>query len=291
MKFIDLDECVIDALNLFSKTKLPQLKHSFKRPLVVGSGNAAVTGKIIMHDKDAIFADESNFEEKLKTIKEIDGCLLLSASGGKHAPIIAKAVKKKRLKEILITNNEKAPAKEIADETLVLPKNTEPYTYNTSTYLGMILAKTKENPKTIQKHIESIKDSIPNLKKYKAYYIILPENLQLMRDMFLTKFDELFGGRIAGRCWSYETTKHAKTVVPYDKELFISFGHDNQEFGINRLNIPLPKNASYATLMAIGYYVIGQIQKENPQYYKDNIVEFTKKASKLFCKTIKPIVK
>jgi|TARA_B100001971_G_C18184446_1_gene534753 hypothetical protein len=291
MKLIDLDECVLNALELFQKTKLPKLKHNFKRPLVVGSMNAALTGQIIMQDTDAVFADEGTFEEKLNTVKGIDGCLLLSASGKKHAPVIAKAVKKRGIKVILITNNDTAPAKAIAHETIILPKNVEPFTYNTSTYMGMILTKTKEDPKKILAHINKIKNKIPNMKKYKAFYLIIPEEFPSIRDMFLTKFDELFGPMLTCRCWSYETTKHAKTVIPWDKELFISFGHENKIFGKNRYNVPLPKGASYATLMAVGYYVIGQIQKDNPAYFKKNIVAFTKAASKLFGSDIQPIVK
>jgi len=152
-------------------------------------------------------------------------------------------------------------------------------------------AKTKEDPKKILAHINKIKNKIPNMKKYKAFYLIIPEEFPSIRDMFLTKFDELFGPMLTCRCWSYETTKHAKTVIPWDKELFISFGHENKIFGKNRYNVPLPKGASYATLMAVGYYVIGQIQKDNPAYFKKNIVAFTKAASKLFGSDIQPIVK
>ena len=41
-------------------------------------------------------------------------------------------------------------------------------------------------------------------------------------------------------------------------ELFISFGEENKIWGDpnNRLNIPLPKNAGYVAMMAIGQYVI-----------------------------------
>ena len=56
--------------------------------------------------------------------------------------------------------------------------------------------------------------------------------------------------------------RHAVTVAP-SNELFISFGEENKIWGDpnNRLNIPLPKNAGYVAMMAIGYYVISQIQK------------------------------
>lgn len=291
-QLINLDECVINALNLFIKKKLPKLHlGNFKRPLVVGSGNAAVTGKMLFDDKDAVFADEGTYKQKLKAVKGIDGAVLLSASGGKHAPIIAKDLKKKKIKVILLTNNPNASAKKVADKTFVMPKNVEPYTYNTSTYLSMIMAKTRENPKAILNHINKIKKRIPkNLNKYDAFYIIVPEEFDNTREMFLTKFDELFGPVISGRVFTPEQTKHAKTVVPYNKEMFISLGYDNRSFGKNRLNIPLPSWAGYATIIAVGYYVIGYIQKQNKPYFKDNIEAYTKNASKLFGQQIKPIV-
>ncbi len=89
--FPDLDECVLNALDLFERNGLPQLSlGEYKRPLVVGSGNAAVTGRILFNDKDAVFADESTYSRKLEAVNGIDGAILISASGGKHAPGIAK---------------------------------------------------------------------------------------------------------------------------------------------------------------------------------------------------------
>jgi len=78
-----LDVAVLGALELFQKEKLPELNtKKYKRPLVVGSGNAEATGRIIFEDTDAVFASESNFESKLKHIPDIDGVILISASGG-----------------------------------------------------------------------------------------------------------------------------------------------------------------------------------------------------------------
>ena len=67
-------------------------------------------GRIIFNDTDAIFASESDFEKKLKNIKSIDGIIIISASGGKHAPIIAKCSKKYNKHVTLITTNKNAPA-------------------------------------------------------------------------------------------------------------------------------------------------------------------------------------
>lgn len=295
-ELIDLDLCVMNALKLFTREKLPFLRlEKYKRPLIVGSGNAAVTGKILFQDKDAVFADEGNYKEKLESINQIDGVVLISASGGKHAPIIAKEARRYKKHVSLITNTQHSLAEKYLDlkhayDEYVFPKNKEPYTYNTSTYMGMILGKTKENPKAILNYLNLIKKKIPkNLSNYDAFFIIVPEEFDLIREMFSTKFDELFGPKISGRVFTVEQTKHAKTVVPSEKELFISFGYNNKLFGKKRLNLPLPPKSNFAAVMAIGYYVIGQIQKQHPQYFKKNIETYTKYASKLFQQEIKPI--
>ncbi len=283
-KLINLNDCVLNALHLFSSHKLLPLDFGdYQRPLVVGSGNAFVTGKILFADKDAVFADESTYQQKLKTIKDIGGCILISASGGKHAPIIAEEVQKRGKEVILLTHNPDALAKKYAHKTLIFPKQSEPYTYNTSTYLGLILAKTKENPQAILQLLNNIK--IPkNLGKYDAFFLIVPPQFDLIREMFLTKFDELFGAKVSGRVFTVEQAKHAKAVVPSDRELFISFGWKNTLFGTktNRWNAPLPKDADYGLMMALGYYIIGHIQQQHPPYFKQNIERYCTEASKLF---------
>jgi len=288
----DLDVCVLAALELFSQEKLPSIKIPYKRPLVVGSGNAAATGEIIFQDYDAVFADESSYENKLKKIKSIDGVVLVSASGGKHAPIIAKKAKKYKKKVTLITNNHEAPARKFADKTYVFPKNREPYTYNTSTYMGMVLGKTHEDAKTI---LEFVNDKIakirfPDLKKFNAFYIILPPKFETMMEMLDKKFVELFGRRIAYTISTSEYIKHATTVVSRPDELFISFGYDNSTWGKHRLNIPLLKDCGHSGVMAISYYVMGKIQKSKPDWFKRNIADYCRKAGKIFGNEINPIV-
>src|SRR3989344_7740605 len=157
----DLDFCVVSALHLFAREGVPPLDlRNYKRPLVVGSGNAAITGKILLHDKDAVFADESNYQDKLKNIPAIDGAILISASGGKHAPLIAQELQHKNIETRLLTNNFNAAAKPYVHQTYFFPKLPEPYTYNTSTYMGMILAKTKEDPQRIREFLGQVKKMI-----------------------------------------------------------------------------------------------------------------------------------
>jgi hypothetical protein len=275
-RLINLDKCAINALELFSKTKIPKVKVNFKNPLVVGSGNAAAIGKILFH---GVYANESTYLGKLKTEK-IDGCILISASGGKHSHVIAKEMKKRKIKTILLTNNPKGKATKFANKTYIFPKNIEPYTYNTSTYLGMILAKTGENPKKILDFLKKIK--VPELGKYNSYYFIVPEKFDLIREFFETKFDELFGPMIQGEAFTFEQTKHAKTVVKSDKELFISLGVDNEIFGGNRLNYELPKWVDFGLIFCLGYYLIGKIQETNEPWFKENIERYVKEASEIF---------
>jgi len=287
----DLDTCVLGALELFQKEKIPEMNISYERPLVVGSGNAEATGRIIFADRDAIFASESNLEEKLKNIRNINGVVLVSASGGKHAPIIAKAAKEKDKHVTLITTNSNAQAKEYSDSMYVFPKQREPYTYNTSTYMGMILGKTGENPRAIYDFVLNNTDKIelPDFRKFDKYYLIVPPEFSGLIRMLQVKFIELFGRKIARDVESSEYVVHATTVVPSD-ELFISFGKPNETYGKNRLNVPLPENSDYASMMAVSYYIVGKIQKAHPPYFKENIVPYTKEVSKIFNQEIKPIV-
>ncbi|HIJ10416.1 TPA: hypothetical protein HA278_00030 [Candidatus Woesearchaeota archaeon] len=293
----NLDVCVLAALELFSKTKIPKLKIPYKHPLVVGSGNAIATGRILFGKKDVVFADESTFKQKLKNIKSIDGVVLISASGKKHAPIIAECSEKFGKHVTLITNNKDAPAKKFLDhkhvyDCYLFPKNREPYTYNTSTYMGPILGMTKEDPRKIIQFIKKSIDRIkmPDFSKYKRYYLVVPEEFEGIIRLLNVKFIELFGRNIARDIETYEYVKHATTVVPAKNELFITFGRRYTEFGEHHLYIPLPKNAGYGAMMAIGYYIIGKIQASHPAWFKKNIVHYTEKVSKIFKQQINPIV-
>ncbi len=293
----DLDVAVLAALELFAQTALPDIDvHQFRRPLVVGSVNGAAAGRLLFADTDAVFADESSYIEKLDAVADIDGAVLISASGAKHAIEIARELQARSLPAILLTNNTEAPAREYVpeDRVLVFPKNREPYTYNTSTYMGLFFSRTKEDPAAISAFIKHTVAPLlpPNFADYKAYCLIIPPHYNAMREMFATKFDELFGPERVGRIFTSEQMKHAKTVVHSDAEYFISFGEENTRFGdtSNRLTVPLPADANYAAMMAIGYFVIGAIQKQLPPYFKQNIVSYTENASSIFGSTINPIV-
>ena len=295
----DLDTAVLGALQLFETASLPRIDiQAYKRPLVVGSGNAEATGRIIFDNTDAVFASESDFAAKLATIPAIDGVVIVSASGGKHAPIIAQKARELGKPVTLITNTKDSLASRELDgqhahDQFVFPKNREPYTYNTSTYLGMILGHTSEDPASIFKFIEERVASIsfPDFSKCNKYYLIVPPEFSGIIRMLQVKFIELFGRNIARDIETSEYVRHATTVAPSD-ELFISFGGPNTTWGApdRRLDIPLPDNANYGAMMAVGYYVIAQIQKAQPPYFKDNIAAYTAMISDIFHELITPVV-
>ncbi len=293
----DLDEVVLGALELFAETELPEIDFSqFKRPLVVGSVNGAAAGELLFTDRNAVFADESDYIQKLTTTSDIDGAFLISASGSKHAISISQELKTRNIETILITNNPTAPASEfISNENInVFPRNREPYTYNTSTYMSMLLSKTKEDPAKIYEYIENtVKPLIPNnLTDFKAFCLVIPPEYNAMAAMIRTKFDELFGPEVVGRVFTTEQMKHAKTVVDSKNECFVTFGNPENDFGHDgsRINIPLPDNHDLVAMLAIGYFFVGHIQKQFPPFFKNDITNYVKSASEIFGSDINVIV-
>ncbi len=285
-RLIDLDDAVINALDFLSDKRLPKFNFSKKkRYLVLGSGNALSTGKILFSDYDAVFANESNYKEKVKNFLKIDCIVLISASGGKHSIEIAKFLKNKRTENYFFTCNSGAPAKKYFNKknVFVFPKLSEPYTYNVSTYFGMIFSKTRENPKKILKIIKNSKNKISklNLSKHNSYYFIIPEKFQEIGEMFLTKFDELFGSKITVRAFTKKQTLHAKTIVQSEKELFVSF-NEKIKLGKNNFNLNISERLNYGLLMSLGYYFIGKIQKSNPDWFKRSINDYCDRISKKF---------
>lgn len=290
-----LDQVVIDALKLHESQELPHLNlGNSKRRLVIASGNALPSGKIIFADEDAIFANESEYEELLTKIKSIDGVVVISASGEKHAPVIIESLLRKnvmRLKPYLLTCNGQSSAASMldSDHVIVTKKNQEPLTYNASTYIGMILAKTRESSGKILQFIEeeidpTLQSMDRALSEYDSFFILVGNQYNHQREMLTTKFDELFGPKINGRCFTFPQTLHARTVVGSETELFINlqvrndiFGHEN-----SRLNLPIFREAGHAAVVAIGYYVIGKIQSQFDPWFLNSIDAYADIQSDLF---------
>ncbi len=279
---INLDKNVLSALDFFSKNKPPVLDiNSFDLPFVVGSGNAYNTGLILFSEKAAIFADESNFRNLIsafnKAIKKelIKQCIVISASGGKDSVWEIELAKKYGLSVTLLTTKEKSDAAKIADEVYLYKSIDEPYTYNVSTYMGMILSATKENPLEIKRYLESLRFP-DNFADYKSYSFILPDKYVQICPMLDIKKSELFGPHLAMRAFSQGHARHAKFVIRSKDELVISFGFENKYYGDpkHRWDISVPGKISFAGMMAITYYIVGKIQISKPQYFKENIQNY-----------------
>ena len=292
----DLDTVVLGALELFSSTPTDFVIPKFTHPIVIGSAGSLGAGMMIFHKQNAVFADESTFKQILETNRDIDGAVLISASGAKHAVATAAYLKEQGIRTVLLTNNAQAPAASYIekDQVFVFPKNREPYTYNTSTYLGMILKETQESAAAIKSFIATEVDPVlvKNLANYNAFVFIVPSKLSLITSMIRIKFEEMFMPLVVGRAYSEEEIKHAKTVIPSDTELFISLGVGNEHYGQhgNRLYVPLPPDADYGAIMAIAYYVVGKIQAAHPPYFKTNLVPLCDRMSEVFGSKIEPIV-
>lgn len=277
----NLNESVIDALDFFIKNKPPRLDlKKFVFPIVVGSGNAYNTGLAIFSNQPAIIASESNLKQILKNYQpliksgKITQALIISASGEKDSVWETKLAKKYGLKTTLLTCGGDSSAAQIAGETIVYKKLPEPYTYNTSTYLGMFLSASGEKAADIKKFISRLKLA-KKLAGYQAYAFILPDEFAAITPMLEIKRHELFGPHVSLRAFTAGEARHAKFVHPWDKELVISLGK-NKYFGVagSRLEIKLPRRTGIGLIMALTYYIVGLIQGTKPPYFQKNIAGY-----------------
>ena len=275
----NLDQTVIDTLDFFTENPPPSIDVAkFKSPFVVGSGNAFNTGIIIFAGKDATFADESNFRSIIassnkRTQDGLPRCLVvISASGGKDSKWEVELGKEHGLKTTLLTTKPESDAAKVADEIVTFKSISEPYTYNTSTYMGMILGATHEDPTKIKDFIDSLNfpDSFAN---HKAYSFVVPDQFMQVCPMLDIKKSELFGPHVSLRAFPQGHARHAKFVIQTPEELVISLGQKNEYFGDpnHRWDINLPENSNFATIMAVTYYIVGKIQASKPPYFKENI--------------------
>lgn len=280
-KIPSLKDSLLLALNFFKEEKQSFPEKDFKKLfIVVGSGNAFNIAKLIFDKQAVIFSSESDFKKILKDYKElinknlIKEVVVISASGEKDSVWEIKEAKKLKLKTILFTCTKDSTAAGLADEVFVFNKIPEPYTYNISTYLGMLLAKENAKPENILKFIKTL--SFPKkFANYKAYSFILPDELEALASMIEIKGHELFGPRLSLRAFSYGQARHAKFVIPYDKELVISLG-ENKHFGLkeNRWQIKGKKKFSPSLALALCYFIVGMIQESKPAYFKNNIENY-----------------
>lgn len=279
---MSLDENVLLALGFFAKNPPPSLNiDQYNLPFVVGSGNAYNTGLIIFSEKAALFADESNFKKTISAFEKlikgglVKDAVIISASGGKDSVWEIELAKQYSLSTTLLTTKAESPAAKIADKVYVYRSIDEPYTYNTSTYMGMILSSSRENPLGIKKYVQSL--IFPkNFENYKAYSFVVPDKYMQICPMLDIKKSELFGPHLSMRAFSQGHARHAKFVIRSKDELVISLGRKNEFFGDpdHRWDIEIPENINFAGIMATTYYIVGKIQNSKPQYFKENISNY-----------------
>ena len=278
-RIISLYQNILNTLEFFSKNKPPKLDlDQYTMPFVIGSEGAFFTGKSLFNKRAAIFANESTFKSLIESYAPAiqkgltRQAVIISASGEKDAMWEIELAKKHKLETTLLTCNANSSGAKLADKVIVYKKIAEPYTYNFSTYAGMMLSVTNENPKEIIELIKNIE--LPkNYTNYVSYAFILPDEYLEICNMVVTKGEEMFGPHLTLRSFTAGRARHAKFVVRWDKELVISIGEENKYFGDpnHRWNIDLPKNANMATLLSLTYYLVGKIQESKPQYFKENI--------------------
>ncbi len=291
----DLDTIVLASLEKLSEEEISLGDLDFKKALVVWSWNAKHTASIIHQNSDYLFADENNYKENLEK-DWVDWVIIYSASGAKHAPIVAKYAKDKWFEIKLITCKNNSETEKIIgkENCIITPKIKEPYTYNTSTYMWWIIANTWENPKEILNIIENdISKQIErqNFYEYDWFLFAIPNKFAKLSSMIDVKFIELFGRNISRDIKTYEELKHAITVVPNKKELCIKFWQWEVYFENDVLTITLPENLGLAGFMAISYYIVWKIQRQMPPYFKDNIENYINALNKSwFTKNLEVIV-
>ncbi|HLD24659.1 MAG TPA: hypothetical protein VJB96_01955 [Patescibacteria group bacterium] len=284
MQLPTLDEIVLQSLDFFVTSPPPTLDLSrFSYPFVIGSGNASHTGRILFSGKAAIIGDESNFKALADAYRSaisqglIKDTIAISASGEKDSVWEIEFAKSLNLTTTLLTCKGQSTAAKIADHVVTYRSIAEPYTYNTSTYLGMILSASGEKPGNIKHFIESVKFP-ENFGSYEAYAFVLPDQFMHVAPMIEIKRDELFGPHVMIRANSVGISRHAKFVHPWEKELVISIGLENPHFGHpdHRWHIPIPAFSGFGLIQMLGYYLCGMIQKYKPPYFMDHVEAFCK---------------
>jgi len=85
----------------------------------------------------------------------VNSAVVISALGEKHTSVIVGELLKRQLRTHLLTCIGTSSAARLLPpgRVIVTRKNPEPITYNTSIYLGMMLAGTRENPARIKQHL------------------------------------------------------------------------------------------------------------------------------------------
>lgn len=281
MNLSTLDKTVLDALDFFAANPPPQLDLSdYQLPFVVGSGNALSAGRILFSGRAAVFADESDFKSTIESFKPvidkklITQTVVISASGEKDSVWEVELAKSHSLHTTLLTCKPDSTAAKLADRVVIFRSIAEPYTYNTSTYLGMVLSTTGEDPAKIKQLIDSVQ--LPaGFESYESYAFLLPDTYINIAPMIIIKGEELFGPHVPVRAYTHGHARHAKFVHPWEKELVISLGK-NELFGHpdHRWDLDIQAGTGFGSVLALTYFICGKIQTVKPPYFMQDVEAF-----------------
>ena len=300
-KIETLDYYVSKALDFFEEQEnktleLPESKHT----LVVGSQTGLLTGRIIYrfvgrsfsHAKEVLA--QSEIDAKRNILEDVT---IVSATGSRQVVPIARYALERGLRVNAILCNYNSELKENFDSkinVIAYPAIKEPPTVNTSTYGTMIRAVTDEKVSDIRPVVESLKEPKGGYGQFKAFTVIFTDGMPEVAEMVGWKL----GGEKIGRCigtMSAHLTNfmHGAAITDADGELYIAVGLTKEEKEVfeqvldpvdkrRKHYVDLPDGLGPLGFMMAGYSVVGQIQKNYPEFQK-NIEEYGRRAKQWKC--------
>jgi hypothetical protein len=255
------------------KLNLPESR----RTLVVGSGNAYWTGRLIYRLSDRKFSHA----EEVQAIHHIDSehedlgdVTIVSATGSRQVVDVAKYAMDKGLKVNSITCNPNSELKAALGERIneiLIPSISEPPTINTASYGMMLYGITGEGPKPITDFLQEINAPSQGYATYDSFSTILPDSMLELGRMASWKMHEIFG-RSRGTLGTNATQLiHGGAVRDSDRELFIGIGVGGKVFDRIR-RVPPPEEKRHIVSLPAGfgplgyfmttYHIIGMIQEQ-----------------------------
>jgi len=297
-----LDYYVKRALDFFDEKgdytlKLPKSSHT----LVIGSQTGLLAGRILYRfaGKRFSYAKEVLAQYEIDTKKDMLEDVTIVSAGGKHEVVkIAEYALKEGMKVNAIVCEPQSELSKKFDnnsnykEILVkIPQDLkEPPTVNTITYGRMIQGVTHEDISEIKQAVESLKEPEGGYDQFKAFTVILPNNMPEVSEMVDWKLRGENIGRCVGTTSVYLINfMHGAGVTDANGELYIALGLNKKEKKTfdqvfekvpekRRHYIDVPAGFGPLGYMMLGYSVVGQIQKNYPDFQK-NIWDYCKRAA------------
>jgi hypothetical protein len=293
-----LDYYVKQALDFFEENKNPTLElPESSNTLVVGSQTGLLTGRIAYRFANRSFSHakevlaQSEIDAKRNILEDVT---IFSATGSRQVVPIARYALDKGLRVNAILCNDKSELKDNFGDKInykIFSALQEPPTINTSTYGSMIQAVTQENLSEIRQVVEFLEEPEGGYGQFKAFSVIFTDSMPEAAEMV----DWKLRGENIGRCIGSISTHltnymHGAAINDANKELYIALGLSKEEKEVfEQMLEPVDKDRKYYIdvpdgfgplgFMLLGYYVVGQIQKNYPGF-QNNIGNYKQRAAK-----------